>query len=189
MGCTIVEPAVRWRELAQAPDRRIVTPQHLIDHGPVLDLNVPGQLTLRIDASDPIVIVGDVRSYAKMLRLAPSRAEVLEVIVESWCDGCKPTAVLWGAPELPVFNPHLTVFDAQGTTVEIDGKVTTQERWWRNIPLKGRWHFTVDGRRPYYMLLASADGRDRTLAFASDIADFTSSAVGKLRLHVAAAAR
>jgi hypothetical protein len=182
----ITPPSVRWHELGQQPASRVMTATQLFDGSRVLSVKVPGEATFTIERSDPIVASADARSYAKVLRVTVPEPGVVELTVESWCYGCKATAILWGESELPVFVPKITVYDERAQPVSSTGELRRQDPLWRNIPFKGTWRFEAIARGPYYVVITSSDSGGTHIGFAGNIASYVSSPIGKIRVKTAA---
>lgn len=140
-GCSIKAPAVRWQTLADQPESRRVALADVVERLRAVALPVPG----RVEVRNPIVVLEEVASYAKLLRLGPVPGGHAEIVVESWCD-CPVMAVLRGAPQLPVFMPRLTLLNARAEPLEtIQGEARGQEPLFRNMPIKGTWQVEVGG--------------------------------------------
>lgn len=182
-GCSITATSVHWEQLHGQPPARILTPATAVSSIKATELEGPRQVVLRITHADPVVALNDARSYAKLLRLpAPSPGEY-EVVVESWCDPCPVTAILWGVDELPVFVPHVTLLDSHGgemTTIE--GEVRQQDPVWRNQPLKGAWRLHVSEPGPYYLLITSKPRGPTVVGHARNFVGYYASPVGKIRV-------
>lgn len=182
-GCSITSTRMHWEQLRGRPPSRILTPAAAVSSLKATELEIPGQVVLRITHDDPVVALNDARSYAKLLRLAAPSPGEYEVVVESWCDPCPVTAILWGVDELPVFVPHVTLLDSRGgemTTIE--GEVWQQDPVWRNQPIKGAWRLHVSEPGPYYVLITSKPHGPAVVGRARNFVGYYASPVGKIRV-------